>query len=127
MSVVTVDTAKRAGLPASVLRAKPPGVYAGTQTPFWISLFGVLAIADERVFNARLAVADLFGADRIYPVTGTHLTERPTGLPDMLLGLDFIYAHRIYVARDQGCIYFTYTGQPVFMTVEPDRPAPAGD
>jgi hypothetical protein len=36
------------------------------------------------------------------------------GLRDMLLGLDFLRAHRVLVANSQRRIYFTYTGGRVF-------------
>ena len=32
----------------------------------------------------------------------------------MLLGLDFIRAHRVLVAHSQRKLYFTYNGGPVF-------------
>jgi len=47
----------------------------------------------------------------------------------MLLGLDFLRAHRVYVAHSQGKLYFTYSGGPVFSA--PSRaaakPAPKPD
>jgi hypothetical protein len=42
-------------------------------------------------------------------------------------GADTAMAHRIYVARSQGKIYFTYKGGPIFQHVEPNAPAPSGE
>ena len=35
-------------------------------------------------------------------------------VPRMVLGVDFLRAHRVYVARSQRKLYFTYTGGTVF-------------
>jgi hypothetical protein len=32
----------------------------------------------------------------------------------MLLGVDFLKAHRVFVAHSQRKIYFTYVGGPIF-------------
>jgi hypothetical protein len=37
------------------------------------------------------------------------------GQPDMLLGSDFLRAHRVLVARSQRKMYFTYAGGTVFL------------
>jgi hypothetical protein len=38
----------------------------------------------------------------------------------MLLGADFLRAHRVLVAHSQRKLYFTYTGGPVFQpTLQP--------
>jgi hypothetical protein len=42
----------------------------------------------------------------------------------MLLGVDFLKAHRVLVAHSQRKIYFTYVGGPVFERV---KPLPAGN
>ena len=55
------------------------------------------AIGDELIRNPALRVGDL-------------------GPRDMLLGLDFLRAHRVLVSNSQGRIYFTYIGGRVFET-----------
>jgi hypothetical protein len=47
--------------------------------------------------------------------------------PDMLIGADFFLSHRIYVARSQGKIYFTYKGGPIFQHVSPESNAPSAN
>ena len=49
---------------------------------------------------------------------GADLLERE---PDLLLGADFLLAHRIYIARSQKKLYFTYRGGPIF---QPRAPQP---
>jgi hypothetical protein len=42
------------------------------------------------------------------------LSSRPAGLPDMLLGADFLRSHRVLIAHSQRKMYFTYAGGTVF-------------
>lgn len=55
------------------------------------------AIGDELIRNPALRVGDLGGRD-------------------MLLGLDFLRAHRVFLSNSQGRLYFTYIGGRVFET-----------
>ena len=55
------------------------------------------AIGDELIRNPAVRVGDLGGRD-------------------MLLGLDFLRAHRVLVSNSQGLVYFTYIGGRVFET-----------
>jgi tetratricopeptide (TPR) repeat protein len=63
----------------------------------YITRFSRFKIGDEEIRNVQVRIAD-FGMPNI----------------DMLLGVDFFLAHRIYVANDQRKMYFTYNGGPVF-------------
>ncbi|HET7365592.1 MAG TPA: retroviral-like aspartic protease family protein [Burkholderiales bacterium] len=92
----------------------------------WIGAFESFTIGGEIIRNPDIMFTDLqvdMGAE-----TGSRLTTRRE-LADMLLGLDFLRAHRVYVAHSQGKLYFTYSGGPVFST--PARaaaqPAPKPD
>jgi hypothetical protein len=50
----------------------------------------------------------------------------PTASKCKLIGADFFRAHRVYVARGQAKMYFTYLGGPVFQNIrQPAAPAPA--
>jgi len=59
--------------------------------------FETFAVGDELIRNPALGTADL-------------------GRRDMLLGLDFLRAHRVLVSNRQGKVYFTYAGGRVFET-----------
>ena len=61
-------------------------------------------------------------------MTGSHLA-RGREFADMLLGIDFLRAHRVYVAHSQGKLYFTYNGGPVFSVAAraAAKPAPKPD
>jgi clan AA aspartic protease (TIGR02281 family) len=100
------------------------GIGAG-RADQWISAFQSFAIGGELIRNPEIRFTDLSIATT---QTGSRLAVRQD-LRDMLLGLDFLRAHRVYVAHSQGKLYFTYSGGPVFSTPprELAKPAPKPD
>jgi tetratricopeptide (TPR) repeat protein/predicted aspartyl protease len=113
-SVLTLSAAQRAGItpqsPGVIAAGRSGGVGRRTvQT--WIAPVASFKIGDEDVRNTRLRI----GA-----------TDLPDG--DMLLGADFFLSHRVYVAKSQDRLYFTYNGGPVFdLAAVPMAPAGAAD
>jgi tetratricopeptide (TPR) repeat protein len=99
-SMLSLRAAARAGI-----RPDSPGVVSGGissgigrhQIESWLARFDSLDLGGEEIKNARLRIADIDLPDA-----------------DMLLGADFFLSHRIYVARSQQKIYFTYNGGNVF-------------
>ena len=72
---------------------------------------------DEVIRNPDIAFASL-------EVPGVRTGSRLSAtreIRDMLLGVDFLRAHRVFVAHSQRKFYFTYTGGPVFSA--PPKPA----
>ena len=67
----------------------------------WIAPFERLEFQGEIIRDARLGIADF-----------TPELARLT--PEVILGTDFLRAHRVMVARSQRKVYFTYSGGPVF-------------
>jgi len=47
------------------------------------------------------------------------------GVAQMILGTDFLRAHRLLVSHSQRKIYFTYNGGPVFQQAPDWKPTPA--
>ncbi|MDE1145726.1 MAG: retropepsin-like aspartic protease [Azospirillaceae bacterium] len=74
-----------------------------TPVPTWIGTFDTLAVGDETIRNARLSVGDYY-----------NLGVSRDGSLNMVLGMDFILSHRIYIANSQDKIYFTNVSKPVF-------------
>jgi len=104
-STLSLDAAKRLGVIDDETRLKPAGVMKGAgrgERPFWIVPVASFELGGERVNNIRLLVADMVDFDGV----------------DMLIGIDFFLSHRIYVARSQNRILFTYNGGPVFALSE---------
>jgi tetratricopeptide (TPR) repeat protein len=111
-SVLTLHGARRAGV-----RTDGPGVTAASAAggigrrlvSSWIAPFDTFEIGGETVKTTRITVADVEMGDN-----------------DMSIGADFFLAHRIYVARSQDKLYFTYNGGPVFNLGQfASGPAPA--
>jgi predicted aspartyl protease len=66
--------------------------------------------------------------DETYVPPGSRLLKRLEDTPALLLGADFLRAHRVLVAHSQRKMYFTYEGGPVFQpkaAAEARRSAPA--
>lgn len=95
-SMVSLSAAKRAG----ITDLKPAGKVRGAgrgEAEAWTGAVDSFELGSEKVLNIRLPVADF-----------------QLGRTDMLLGIDFFLSHRIYVAKKQRRMYFTYNGGPVF-------------
>jgi clan AA aspartic protease (TIGR02281 family) len=79
----------------------------------WIAAFDSFAIGDEVIRNPRIRFADMWLHNR-YDATGSLTQRRLRDLPDLLLGSDFLRAHRVYVSNSQRKVYFSYVGGTVF-------------
>ncbi len=115
-SLLTLSAAKRAGITPESAGVTPSGDVGGIGhrlAASWITRFNSFKIGDEEIKNATLRFGDI-----------------ELNAADMLVGVDFFLSHRIYVARSQGRLYFTYNGGPVFdLTARRAAPqsAAAGD
>jgi len=84
-----------------------------------VQLNGKPALAALSTGSPHSVVSDAFPRVETLAI-GDELIKDPTlrraslGLRDMLLGLDFLRAHRVLVANSQRRLYFTYTGGRVF-------------
>lgn len=83
-----------------------------------IAVFPTLTVGQESVENVKLRIADLFSANT-EEHTGSLVRKSVIASPDLIIGADFFMAHRIYVARSQGRIYFTYKGGQIFQVRAP--------
>lgn len=74
--------------------------------------FDQVEVGGERIRAPRIAIADLFG--NALADMGASAAGNLRNPPDMILGADFLSAHRILFAWSQGRMYLSYTGGPVF-------------
>jgi predicted aspartyl protease len=127
-STVTSQALQRSGIKAESPVADAGATHGLAARPIdtAIAVFPSLSIGQETVDNVQLRVADLFGKNTAVR-TGSYIARAVVNNPDMLIGADFFLAHRVYVARSQGKIYFTYNGGPIFRRLRPDGDAGAGD
>lgn len=113
VSVMSELVAASVGIKPDDGRSRPAansgGLGAG-RPESWIGSFESFSIGNEVVRNPDIAFTNLEVATS---QTGSRLAAREE-LRDMLLGVDFLRAHRVFVAHSQGKLYFTYTGGHVF-------------
>lgn len=108
-SVITERAAARAGLtpesPGVTRSGKSAGI-GDDQVQDYIGVFDSFRLGDEEIKHVRLRFGELF-------------SHGGREVPEMLLGLDFLRAHRMFVSHSQRKIYFSYVGGPVFQVMGP--------
>jgi predicted aspartyl protease len=125
-SILMPAAAARAGVtPVTEGVARAGDIHGlGAQTmQAYVGVFQSFSFGDETIKNAQLQIADLFAADKEVRL-GSHIPEAAIDAPEMLLGVDFFRAHRVYVALGQRSVYVSYVGGPVFQTRSQPRSAP---
>jgi hypothetical protein len=125
-SVLTSLGAHLAGV-AVPAAAKQDGYISGTGekrvAPSVVKLDS-FAFDQEKIMNTPIVVADLFSANREV-ATGDRLAKNTVSFPEMLIGADFFWSHRIFLAKSEGKAYVSYVSGPVFATDKLPGPAPA--
>jgi predicted aspartyl protease len=99
-SVVFAAGARKAGVRTDSPGVKRSGSVVGVGSDHvarWRAVFDTFAIGDETIKNAEIAIIDASSADA-----------------DMLLGADFLRAHRVLFAMSQKRLYISYLGGAVF-------------
>lgn len=115
-SVIESELASRLGVTAQSPGVVPGGCSSGlgrNPVESWIGQFESFAIGRELIRSPKLRFADLW-KDMTYTEDGSSARKKMEGLPAMLLGADFLRAHRVLIAHSQRKIYFTYAGGTVF-------------
>lgn len=107
VSVIDLAAALRAGL------VVPEG--AGRT---WPGRFDSIDIGGESIRNTQVLVRDRWARYRSKHSSWDD-AERVAGQPEMILGLDFLKAHRVLFAPSQGRVYLSHLGGPVFSVIEP--------
>lgn len=116
-SVLDKAAAARVGITAEssgVARAGNTGGVGAGSVEFWTAPIQSFVIGDEAVNDTVILFGDLFKDATYTTHYASRIQQRIEFLPEMLLGADFLRAHRVYVAHSQRKMYFTYEGGPVF-------------
>lgn len=79
----------------------------------WLGPFDSFTIGDETITNTTIPFADVW-RDATLSSTGSRIGTQLVLQQPMLLGVDFLRAHRLLIAHSQQKIYFSYAGGPVF-------------
>lgn len=115
-----VETAEAAHLgvtptsPGSVALGTVGGIGEGREN-VWIGNFDNIVIGDETIKHTKLRFGDIFKHATNTEV-GSHIAAK-IDETEMLLGADFLRAHRVLISHSQNKIYFSYIGGPIFQTV----------
>lgn len=107
VSVIDQAAAVRAGV------AVPEG--AGRT---WPGRFDSIDIGGESIRNTQILVSDRWARYRSKHSSRDD-ADRVAGQPELILGLDFLKAHRVLFAPSQGRVYISHLGGPVFSVIEP--------
>ena len=117
-TIITTQAAKRIGVTPddeTVVALGQGGGVGSLKMDVYSGAFEQITIGDEIIKHPHFTIGDMFRG-QVGPNT-----------PDMLLGMDFIRAHRLFVAHSQRKLYFSYLGGPVFPAPRLSPNAPAGD
>lgn len=96
----------------------PAALRAGLRVPEgaasrWPGRFDSIDLGDESIRNTQVMVTDIWGSYRRKANDWTS-AERIAEQPEMILGMDFLKAHRVLIARSQARLYLSHLGGPVF-------------
>jgi predicted aspartyl protease len=100
-SVMTLKAARRAGIDVNgpgAIRIGDVGGVGTDRAPHWIAPVKTVQFGDEAISNVEIGVIDPQGARDF----------------DLLLGQDFLRAHRVLFAMSQKKLYIAYLGGDVF-------------
>lgn len=117
-SAVDVNVADADGVPRP---SAPEGAMHGMgprPVGKWSGQFDAFAFGDEQIRHVRIVVASLVSGFDVTE-TGSLVPSRVRDTPQMLIGDDFLRAHRVYLDVRDHLILFSYQGGPVFATPKP--------
>ena len=115
-SIVTPEAARAAGVDLHTATvAGEIGGIGSARVDAQVARFDTFTIGDETIRNAKLVVASMWKFNKV-DETGTRLGSHTQGLNQarMLLGADFLRAHRVLVTNAMGMMVFSYMGGPIF-------------
>ena len=115
-SAVALPAANRAGFDPEAPGTATADCAAGLGSralDSWHARFERLEIGAQTISDPTLRVSDLWRHVR-RATAGSLLRPEPGMYPDMLLGMDFLKTHRVFVSRQQRKMYFTHEGGLVF-------------
>jgi len=119
ISLVSKEVADSVGLHYVRSGRRLVGIGRGS-LEIWVADVQTFGLGDEKINNTQLQVAELGKYQKIQTIRSRIPVAAPLSAPAMLLGLDFLRAHRVLVDNATRKMVFTYEGGPVF---ELDAPA----
>lgn len=110
-SMLDLAAARRLGFDEKA--AEPAHFSNADARPAWRATFDTFAVDTEVVHHAHLLVGDVWGKLRkdMDTIGGSRYVSDQ---PELILGADFLRAHRVLFARSQRRVYISYVGGPLF-------------
>lgn len=127
-SILTKGGAEAAGLTLDSPGVVPVGQSKGLgakSVDTWIGPIDTFTIGNENIRDTAIRFGDPF-KDATYAAAGSRVSRQVAGTEQMLLGFDFLRAHRVLIAHSQRKVYFSYLGGPVFQPRGAPPPAAPG-
>ena len=116
-SVVSKSMADRIGAHYVSAGVALAGIGRGS-LEMWIADVQTFTLGDETIHNTQLRVAQLGKLGTTQRI-GSRIPVAAVSGPNMLLGLDFLRAHRVLIDNTTRKMVFTYEGGPVFQINNP--------
>lgn len=116
VSILSKSVADSVGLPYVSTFGELTGI-GPRSLQTWLADVQSFAVGDETISHTQLRVAQMSKYQTREQI-GSRIPVAIPNEPDMLLGLDFLQAHRILIDNSTGKMVFTYEGGPVFQTAE---------
>ena len=123
LSVVSKGFADRAGVSYQGTSAEIVGI-GGKSLESRVGRFQTFTIGDETINNVQVLIAQL-DKNMTTQELGSRIAVAAVIESDMLLGADFLRAHRVLIDNSTRKMVFTYEGGPVFQTSKPSAAAPS--
>jgi predicted aspartyl protease len=124
-SIMTKGGAAAVGLTPDSPGVVPVGQRRGIgpkSVDAWIGPINTFTIGNENIRDTAIIFGDLF-KDASYAAAGSRVSRQVAGTEEMLLGVDFLRAHRVLIAHSQRKLYFSHVGGPVFQPRGQSPPA----
>ncbi len=126
VSIIPLADVAALGITPESPGVTPAGMLGGMgerRVPMWSAQFASFALGNESIPDIRIAFGDVW-KDTALKSLGSNVAKRMTVQEPMIVGADFLRAHRMLVSHSQRRLYFSYVGGPVFAVPGPPR-APA--
>jgi len=121
VSLVSRWVADQTGVPYEATSAEITGMGVKSLES-WVGRFQTFSLGNETINNVQLRIAEL-GKNMKKEALGSRVQVSAAEAPDMLLGADFLHAHRLLIDNATRKVVFTYEGGPVFQTSKPAQPS----
>lgn len=127
VSIISLADVAALGITPESPGVVPAGMLGGLgerRVAMYAVQFASFTIGNESIPDIRIAFGDVW-KDTALKSLGSNVGKRLSAQEPMIVGADFLRAHRLLVAHSQRRMYFSYVGGPVFAVPVPRAPPAA--